>query len=144
MKMKSSEFFHHKRHVVWNKVNFVLVMFLGAILSYKAWKLRLPDLSPVQARRALVKTGASQGTACLSGDSVTKTRGLKPWINFCMLQGLSGAYLLFIKTSYGVFRILNFDWLKRNGIWAHIPKTTNMLGLRVFFAMFVDDFKVFF
>ena len=31
----------------------------------------------------------------------------------------------------------------RNGIWVHIPLTTNTLGVRVFAALIVADFKVF-
>ena len=50
---------------------------------------------------------------------------------------------LIIKTSYGILRILNFDWLRGNGIWFHIPLTINMLGVRVFFAIIVVDFEVY-
>ena len=48
-----------------------------------------------------------------------------------------------LKTSYAILRILNFDWSTRNGMWARVPLTTNMLGVRVFFAIIVADFKVF-
>ena len=40
-------------------------------------------------------------------------------------------------------QILNFDWLTGNGIWAYIPLTTNMSGVRVFFTMIVALFEVF-
>ena len=49
-------------------------------------------------------------------------------------------YLYLLKTSYGILRILNFDWLTRYGIWAHIPLTTNMLRVRVFLAIIVAEF----
>ena len=52
-------------------------------------------------------------------------------------------YLFLLKTSYGILRILNFDWLTDSGIWTHIPLTTNMLGVRVFFTMIVANLEVF-
>ena len=52
-------------------------------------------------------------------------------------------YQLLLKTSCCILRILNFDWLMRNGRWAHIPLTSNMQGVRVFFAMIVTDFELF-
>ena len=51
----------------------------------------------------------------------------KNWITWCLL----------------LLRILNFDWLAGNCIWARIPLTTNMLGVRLFFAMNVADFEIF-
>ena len=54
------------------------------------------------------------------------------------------AYSILLKTSYGILRILNFDWFTSSGIWAHLPLTTKKLEERVFFEMaFVISFEVF-
>ena len=67
----------------------------------------------------------------------TTARRLTNRPNFYMV------YTLLLKTSYGILRFLNFDWFTRSGIWAHIPLTTNLLGVSVFFAMIVANFEVF-
>ena len=53
-------------------------------------------------------------------------------------------YLFLLKISYGILRNLNFDWLMRNGIWAHIPLTTNNYARCAdFFAIIIADFEGF-
>ena len=51
--------------------------------------------------------------------------------------------LYLLKTRYGILQVLYFDWFIGNGMWAHLPWTTNMLVVRVFFAMIVPEFEDF-
>ncbi len=40
-------------------------------------------------------------------------------------------FIQLIKTSHGKLQFLSCDWFTGHGIWAHIPWTTNMVGVRI-------------
>ena len=102
------------------------------------------SLPLIQCCKITVKDFPKQ-TTTLVGAEGPCMRGRVKWICTTKKWGLNGRWVNTFDAycSYGILRILNFDWFTGNGEWAHIPLTTNMLTVRVFFAMTVADFEGF-